>query len=249
MEFFKHPGTGLSLIPPNTSLSFNLPSVLNLDPCERNYFDNLWANSRKSSFPAILTQFANYLHSKNLRIQLNDPNLRPHSLDAFLELKSTVEIMTGQLHDLQSKIELKKKQLQEKEEENQLLKKQVEQEYEEKAEALERFPSVIDQVKMIIMKKVYAHKQLQFENMVDTVQELSLSNSFRKGGLSFCITNYRTRQHSAPDCTHAEGFSITRAMVDLSRWEENFLMGSREISVETLFENGLLGKLTVTHPT
>ena len=68
MAFPKHPGTGLPLIPPNTSLSFNLPIVLNLDPCERNYFDNLWANSRKPLVPTILTQFANYLHSKNLHI-------------------------------------------------------------------------------------------------------------------------------------------------------------------------------------
>ena len=89
------------------SLSFNLPSVLNLDPCERNYFNNLWANSRKPIFPTILTQFANYLLSKNLRIQLDDPNLRPRSLDAFLELKNTVEIMTGQLHDLQKQLEVK----------------------------------------------------------------------------------------------------------------------------------------------
>ena len=105
------------MIPSNTSLSFNLPSVFNLDPCERNYFDNLWANSRKPSFPAILTQFASYLHSKILRIQLDDPNLRPRSLDAFLELKNTVEIMTGQLHDLQKQLDLKKQELQNRVEE------------------------------------------------------------------------------------------------------------------------------------
>ena len=117
MAFPKHPGTGLPIIPPNTSLSFNLPSVFNLDPCERNYFDNLWANSRKPLFPTILFQFANYLHSKNLCIQLNDPNLRPRSLDAFLELKNTVEIMTGQLHDLQRQPEVKTQLLKEKEKE------------------------------------------------------------------------------------------------------------------------------------
>ena len=73
-------------------------------------------------FPAILTQFANYLHSKNLHIQLDDPNLRSRSLDAFLKLKHIVEIMTGRLQDLQKQLEAKKKQLQEKEEENTLLK-------------------------------------------------------------------------------------------------------------------------------
>ena len=122
MAFPKHPGTGLPMIPPNTSLSFNLPLVLNLDPCDQNYFDNLWANSKRPSFPVILTQFANYLHSKNLHIQLDDPNLRSRSLDAFLKLKHIVEIMTGRLQDLQKQLEAKKKQLQEKEEENTLLK-------------------------------------------------------------------------------------------------------------------------------
>ena len=101
MPFPKHPGIGLPIISHKTSLSFNLPLVLNLDPCERYYFDNPWDNSRKPCFPAFLTQFANYLHSKNLRIQLDDPNLRLRSLDAFLELKHTVEIITGQIQDLQ----------------------------------------------------------------------------------------------------------------------------------------------------
>ena len=169
MAFPKHPGTGLPIIPPNTSLSFNLPLVLNLDPCERIYFDNLWANSRKSCLPALLTQFANYLHFKNLRIQLHDPNLRPRSLDAFLELKHTVEIMTGQIQELQKQLEEKKKQLQEKEEENTLLKQQVEQEYLEKCTTLEKFPPQIDQVKTTIIKMVYSHKQAQLENHVEAV--------------------------------------------------------------------------------
>ena len=108
MAFPKHPGTGLPIIPPNTSLSFNLLLVLNLDPCERNYFDNLRANSIKPCFSAFLTQFANYLHSKNLRTQLDDPNLRPRSPDAFLELKHTVEIMTGQIQVLHKQLEEKK---------------------------------------------------------------------------------------------------------------------------------------------
>ena len=133
MAFPKHPGTGLPIIPPNTCLSFNLSSVLNVDPCERNYFDNLRANSKEPSFPAILTQFANYLHSKNLRVQLDDPNLHPRSFDAFLELKNTVEIMTRQLHDLQKQLEVKTRQLKEKEKEIALLKKEVEKEYEGKS--------------------------------------------------------------------------------------------------------------------
>ena len=161
MVFPNHPGTCLSTIPSNTSLSFNLPSVLNLDPCERNYFDNFWANSKKPSFPAILTQFANYLHSKNLRIQLDDPNLRQRSLDAFLELKHTIEIITGQLQDLQKQLEAKKEQLQEREKENALLKQQVEQDYSEKSKTLERFLLQIDQVRTTVMKMVYSHKHVQ----------------------------------------------------------------------------------------
>ena len=101
MAFMKHGVIGLRIIPSNTSLLFNLPLALNLDHCERNYFGNIWANNRKPFFPAILTQFANYLHSKNLRIQLDDPNWRPRSLDAFLELKNTVEIMIEEVQDLQ----------------------------------------------------------------------------------------------------------------------------------------------------
>ena len=81
MAFIKHGVIGLPIVPSNNSLSFNLSLALNLDHCECNYFDNIWANNRKPSFPAILTQFANYLHSKNLRIQLDDPNLRPQFLD------------------------------------------------------------------------------------------------------------------------------------------------------------------------
>ena len=248
MAFPKHPGTGLPIIPPNTSLSFNLPSVLNLDPCERNYFDNLWANSRKPCLPALLTQFANYLHSKNLRVQLDDPNLRPRSLDAFLELKHTVEIMTGQIQELQKQLEEKKKQFQIKEEENILLKQQVEQEDREKCLTLEKFPPQIDQVKATIMRMVYSHKQTQLENHVEAIQELSLQNSLQYGGLSFCITRYQSLKHTAPNCACAEGFSITKATIDLSQWSGNLVAGNQEITVESLFENGLLGKLTVTHP-
>ena len=85
--------TGLPIISPNTSLSFNLPLALNLDHCERNYFDTIWANNRKPYVPAIFTQFANYLHSKNLRTQLDDQNLRPRPLDALLGMHQIVKIM------------------------------------------------------------------------------------------------------------------------------------------------------------
>ena len=74
--------------------------------------------------------------SKNLRIQLDDPNLQPRSLDAFLELKTTVEIMTGQIHDPKKQLEDTKQKLKEKEEDNKILKKQVEQELADKSKTL-----------------------------------------------------------------------------------------------------------------
>ena len=41
---------------------------------------------------------------------------------------------------------------------------------------------------------------------------------------------------------------MTKATINLSRWCGNLVVGTQEISVESLFENGLLGKLTITHP-
>ena len=110
MAFGKNEVTGLSIIPSNTLLSFNLPLALNPDHCERNYFDNIWTNNRKPSFPMILTQFANYLHSKNLKTQLDNPTLRPKPLDAFLEMQQTIKIMIGQQQPELTRQKLKKKQ-------------------------------------------------------------------------------------------------------------------------------------------
>ena len=75
-----------------------------------------------------------------------------------------------------------------------------------------------------------------------------MADLLQKDGFSFCITTYKTRQHQAPNYACAEGFSITRMTIDLSRWHGNFFIGSQEISVESLFENGLLYKFTITHP-
>ena len=95
MEAFpKDPSTNLSIIPPNSSLPFRLPSTLALDRTERLYFDNILANNKNPSLPTIMTSFANYLHRKNLLNKLAKPTLRPQSLDAYLELKHTVEILT-----------------------------------------------------------------------------------------------------------------------------------------------------------
>ena len=71
-----------------------------------------------------------------------------------------MEIMTGHIHDIQKQLELTKQQLKEKEEENKLLKKQVQQEFADKSKTLERFSPQIDQVKPVVMKMVYSHKQV-----------------------------------------------------------------------------------------
>ena len=48
-----------------------------------------------------MTRFADYLHNKNIQNKLAEPVFRPQSLDAYLELKHTVEIMTQQVQDLE----------------------------------------------------------------------------------------------------------------------------------------------------
>ena len=98
------------------------------------------------------------------------------------------------------------------------------------------------------MRMVYAYKQLQLENMVEALQEMAMTDLLQKDGLSFCIKKYQTRQHQAPNCACTASFSITWATIDLSGWHGNFLIGSQEISIESLFKNGLLSKLTITHP-
>ena len=95
---------------------------------------------------------------------------------------------------------------------------------------------------------VYSHKQAQLKNHVKAIQELSLRDILQHGGLSFCITRYQTRKHTAPNCTCADGFSVTKATIDLPRWCRNLVVGTQEITVESSFENGLIGKLTITHP-
>ena len=90
------------------------------------------------------------------------------------------------------------------------------------------------------MKMVYSYKQVQLENLIEAIQEMSLTNTLQQEGLSFCITKYQTRKHPAPDCSCAEGFSFTRANIDLSRWHGNLFIGTLEILVESLFEDGRL---------
>ena len=95
------PSTNLPIIPPNSSFSFWLLNALSLDNTKRLYFDNIWVNNRNPSLPAIMISFANYLHRKNLQNKLAESILRPQSLDAYLKLKHTVEILTHQVQELE----------------------------------------------------------------------------------------------------------------------------------------------------
>ena len=126
--------------------------------------------------------------------------------------------------------------------------KEVEKDYEEKSKILERSPPQIKQVKTLVMKIVYVHKQLQLENMVEALQEMTMTDLLQKDGLSFCITKYQTRQHEALNCACVTGFSIIHATIDLSRWHGNFPIRNQEVFIESLFKNGLHNKLTITHP-
>ena len=101
IAFPEVPVTNLPIILPNSSLSFRHPKNMALDRIERLYFDNIWANNRNPSLPAIMTRFADYLHNKNIQNKLAEPVLQPQSLDAYLELKHTVKIMTQQVQDLE----------------------------------------------------------------------------------------------------------------------------------------------------
>ena len=95
---------------------------------------------------------------------------------------------------------------------------------------------------------VYSHKQLQLGNMTEAIQEMSLCNALQRVGIFFCLTRYKMGKYIAPNGPWEEGFPITKAVIDLSRWQEDFTIGTQEISVSSLFEQGLLSKLTITNP-
>ena len=121
--------------------------------------------------------------------------------------------MTGQLQDLQKQLEGKQKQLQEKKEENTLLKQQVEQDYPEKSKTLERFPLQIDQVRTIVMRMVYSHKQAQLENHVEAIQEISLQNTFQHEGLSFCTQGIKQENILVQTVHVKKGFHLQKQKV------------------------------------
>lgn len=106
-------------------MSFNLPLNLMLYQQEWNYIDNLWANNRHPSFPEILTQFCDYLHSKNLKSQMSDPSLRPKSIDAFLDLQQTNQILASKVSDLQQQLDTLKKNWEKEKIEKEILKKRT----------------------------------------------------------------------------------------------------------------------------
>ena len=75
-----------------------------------------------------MTGFANYLHRKNLQNKLAESTIRPQSLDAYLELKHTVEILTHQVQELEQQQRNWKNKERSLEAENKMLKEQWEEE-------------------------------------------------------------------------------------------------------------------------
>lgn len=72
-QITKNPYTCLPNYPIGSPFSFNLPLHLMLDPQERNYIDNIWANNQNPNFPKCLTAFSDYL------LMPQNPNERPYS--------------------------------------------------------------------------------------------------------------------------------------------------------------------------
>lgn len=103
-QYPTNPYAGLPNYPAGSPFSFHLPLQLVLDPQKQNFIDNIWANNRNPNFPKILTSFSDYLHHKNLKTQLNEPSLKPKSLNAFLELQQTNQILSGEILDLKQQL-------------------------------------------------------------------------------------------------------------------------------------------------
>lgn len=174
-HFSKNPYTGLNNYPLDSPFSFHIPLHLSLDPQERNYIDNIWANNRNPHFPKILTSFSDYLHHKNLKMQLHEPSLKPKSLDAFLELQQTNLILSGEILDLKPQLEqITKKYEQEKTEKN-LLKEKWEEEMKNKEQGFEKFPPQISILQNEIMKIVYQDKHQQLVQMVKFLEKMATS--------------------------------------------------------------------------
>lgn len=69
----------------------------------------------------------------------------------------------------------------------------------------------------------------------------------QQNGLSFCLTKYKgSTYQDVQACICIEGFSIIQATVNLSERKENLQVGGLMISLDTLFEYGLLKKLIIT---
>lgn len=139
-QFPTNPYTGLPNYPTGSPFSSHLPLQLMLDTQERNFIDNIWAKNRNPNFPKILTSFSDYIHHKNLKTQLNEPSLKPKSLDAFLELQQTNQILSGEILDLKQQLQQVRTKLEQEKKEKGLLKKEWLTEMEEKEKTFEKFP-------------------------------------------------------------------------------------------------------------
>lgn len=110
MAFQNHNTTCFPMIHVGSPFLFNLPPELNLDNSKRNFFDNIWSNDRKSTFPSILTKFGDYLHFKNIKALIYNPVLKPQTIETFLELHHSNKILLGTIVDLEQKIKIIQKE-------------------------------------------------------------------------------------------------------------------------------------------
>lgn len=176
-----------------------------------------------------------------------DPNLRPKSLDAFLELQHTNQILAGEISDLKQQAEKIKSEYTKKKKEKEILREEWQKEITNKEEKYEKIPEVLSPVKPMIMNLVYSEKETQYIELVNSFHTLASSSLLRQDGLSFCLTKYKTQTYSeAQACIYAEGFSIIQATINLLTWKEEIRTGNIVITRNALFEHGLLKKLIIS---
>ena len=105
-----------------------------------------------------MTGFANYLHSKSFQNRLAEPTRRPQSLDAYLELKHTVEILTQQVQEIEQQKRSWKNKEKNLEDENQLLKEQWEEVKKQWKINKSSFPTTIEPLKQVVMTTHFSKK-------------------------------------------------------------------------------------------
>lgn len=171
-----------------------------LDPKERNYIDNIWANNRNPTFPKVLTSFSDYLHQKNLKQQLSDPVLKPRSLDAFLELQQTNQILAGEVAELQQQLKQVKKDYEKEKREKELLKIEWEKDIKDKEKTFEKFPAKLSPLQQEIMGIIFNEKHQQLVDTVNLLAQMATSSTFQPSGISFYLTRFRGHHSYSKVC-------------------------------------------------